>query len=540
MSNGAKWLIDLDDLYGPLSRYVDSLAFKIFGPGIMVLALLNIIIYLIILVVIFYIIKKAYSYYTAFISIAVFIGVFSFTQLTIISNYNFITPYAQQATHGFIVCLILILALKNLILNPSWLKCFLCGLIAGITALIKPEYLLSSVLLLTTSIVINTIYLRSITFLKILLIFFSLLLPTFFLTLLFYTQRNLFAAFKAASHAWLNSFYIWHDPYTAKLLNNFSGFDNIRYNLSNHVKMTLVILIITSGIILLSCIISEFFAGILKHITVILSTIAIIIIGIKYLQWNNIGQGLLGVLIIYGFIKIISMYRNFDRLAHSNIYQLLIFTLALSLLARMLLNGRIYQYGFIQSCLATIVVCSFLIYEVPKILNGLVNLNIIYNILISALILSFIVSICIQSDSLYNAKTLKIGNGFDEFYSFPKEISQSGDLLNFYLAAMKKLDEKTKLVVLPEGIMLNYLSRKLSPCYRDSFFTSSTEETKILTQLKHNQPDYILFLPRDLKEYGVNNYGSEGESGYSLKQWIIANYHKVNGFNYNYCDLYSK
>ena len=108
MAEGAKWLKDVDDLYGPLSRYIDAGLFKVFGPGIMVLAWANIILYFAILTLIYIIFRRTWGVLAALSAAFIFVGVFSFSQLTIISNYNFVTPYSQQATHGFLVSLVLL------------------------------------------------------------------------------------------------------------------------------------------------------------------------------------------------------------------------------------------------------------------------------------------------------------------------------------------------------------------------------------------------------------------------------------------------
>jgi hypothetical protein len=37
-------------------------------------------------------------------------------------------------------------------------------------------------------------------------------------------------------------------------------------------------------------------------------------------------------------------------------------------------------------------------------------------------------------------------------------------------------------------------------------------------------PDYVIVLSRDLREYGVNAFGAEGNQGYLIFQWLRANY----------------
>ena len=61
LASGAKWLKDVDDLYGPLSRFIDAGLFRLFGPGIMILATANIVTYLVILALLYFLFRKAWG-----------------------------------------------------------------------------------------------------------------------------------------------------------------------------------------------------------------------------------------------------------------------------------------------------------------------------------------------------------------------------------------------------------------------------------------------------------------------------------------------
>ena len=178
---------------------------------------------------------------------------------------------------------------------------------------------------------------------------------------------------------------------------------------------------------------------------------------------------------------------------------------------RMMLNGRIYQYGFIQSSLATLVLSSVLLNDIPNLIRDKYIINYLYKLTIVLLVISFISNICKQSDNLYSLKTLVIGESSDKFITFSKNI-------------------KT-LCVLPEGIMINYLTRTNNPVYYEAFFSSPEQEKLTLNYLKANNPEFILFLSRDLKEYGVDRYGTKDQSGYDIYKWFSSAYHPIDTYN---------
>src|ERR1700722_16241872 len=105
VSDGAKFYHDFLWNYGPLSVCFNAALFKIFGTGLMVLAMANLIFYAAIVSLAYLAFRKAWGRLGAFAALAVFISVFSFSHLLAVGNYNFVTPYAAEATHGTLLVL---------------------------------------------------------------------------------------------------------------------------------------------------------------------------------------------------------------------------------------------------------------------------------------------------------------------------------------------------------------------------------------------------------------------------------------------------
>ena len=86
------------------------------------------------------------------------------------------------------------------------------------------------------------------------------------------------------------------------------------------------------------------------------------------------------------------------------------------------------------------------------------------------------------------------------------------------------------LAVLPEGVMVNYLSRRINPTkyliWNPAEMVGLGQNT-MAASFRENAPDYVMLIHRDHSEYGVRFFGQEERFGLNLMQWIEANYEPV-------------
>ena len=85
------------------------------------------------------------------------------------------------------------------------------------------------------------------------------------------------------------------------------------------------------------------------------------------------------------------------------------------------------------------------------------------------------------------------------------------------------------LAVLPEGVMLNYLTRRENPTPYAvfAFEVWAFGERNMLAAYRRNPPDYIVLVQRDTSEYGVPYFGMKDGFGYDVMQWVGRNYGPV-------------
>jgi hypothetical protein len=82
------------------------------------------------------------------------------------------------------------------------------------------------------------------------------------------------------------------------------------------------------------------------------------------------------------------------------------------------------------------------------------------------------------------------------------------------------------LLVLPEGISLNYLLRRETNSPHVNFMQPELVmygEENVLGDLQRNPSDYVLLISRRLEMYGLHHFGQAGY-GDQIMKWIRANY----------------
>jgi hypothetical protein len=530
LSHGAVLFHDVSEQYGPLSQYFNAALFRVFGPGLMVLVWANLAIFAGIVATLYWLCRQAWGAFAAFVACAVFIAVFGFSQFVPAGNYNYATPYAHETTHGFFVCLLLTVALTRWKRNPKLLWSFIAGFLFGLTTVLKPEFILAGGLVTLAAVLTGSREnVRSIpgsigTWAA------GALLPAIGFALFFGSVLPWKEALSATSHAWIG--WVTASPISA-LTNNtlqmgFTGLNQPASHLVQHLWVSL-----------LACVIIVAMAAITRFIdrtdrfwpaTILMATLwaSAIAVAVFLIDWREIGRCLLGLIGLYALWRAAISWRSKGREEAGSTLRLLLAILAGALMVRMALNGRIYQYGFYQAALAGVLIPAILLVEVPEWLRLTRRGRTMIVVTTMALLVPGMTILAIESQQTLQLKTAAIGEGRDRFYAFPRQVESTGELVRTVSVALSHTDPKDTLLVLPEGLSINYLTRLRNPL-PDFFFPDPNEQ--FLKSLEGKQPDWIVLVSRDLREYGVQRYG-----GNSLKPWLEKNYTQIAHFGGNPLD----
>ena len=256
----------------------------------------------------------------------------------------------------------------------------------------------------------------------------------------------------------------------------------------------------------------------------------VVVSGIAWwaVSWENIGRCLLGLVLLYLVGHVIASVRNSSCDRHPAVNLRILFAvLAATLMARMALNGRIYHYGYYQAAMAGAVVPAVLWGES----SGWVRVQrqgraiILFGFL--ALLLPGVAILMTQSKYAWQMRTYAIGEGPDRFYTFPPRNEPIGAIVRTVVETLRQQPGDQTLLVLPEGMMLNYLARlpsPLTPVFFYSVFTEDGREALLVDELQRQPPDFVVVISRDLREFGINRYGEAPGRGELLLRWVSANY----------------
>ena len=526
LANGAVLYRDVDDFYGPLSQYLNAALFRLFGPGLMVLATANLVVFAGIVALLYRLFRRAWGAGAAWVAAAIFVAVFGFSQSVGIGNYNYATPYAHEVTHGLLVSLLLVHVLVGWIESATPRRSFLAGLLLGLSALLKPEIVLAAGLVSAAAFVAQRRSGRPLGWASVGAWLAGVVLPTAGFAAYFSRYTPWGTAWDWASRAWLNaatSTRFTGDP----VQRGFLGFDQPGQHVLEHGVAALVALLLIGLIASAAWLANRAKADGARIAVVGAAGTLVAALAGWALNWNAAGKCLLGLMLVFVAMSAVKVWRR--PAGADTALRLLLAVLALALLGRMLLNGRLHQFGFYQAALAAVLMPAVLLGELPERLGGGRWSRVAALVGCLALVGPGVVKLVAQSRDLLRLKTHVVGEGGERFMSFPPDVYPTGALVGQTAAWLREAAKgrPQTLLVLPEGEMINYLARMPSPVAPFFFYSAATSggrEARIVDQLQRNPPDWIVLISRDLREYGVQRYGESVEQGGQILDWAADRY----------------
>ncbi|MGD1019430.1 MAG: hypothetical protein ABSA12_08935 [Verrucomicrobiia bacterium] len=527
IAGGAVLYRDVDDYYGPLSQYVNAGLFALFGPGLMRLVVANLLVFAAIVTTLYLLLRRAWGAGAALVASTVFIAVFGFSHFFEVNNHNYATPYAHETTHGMLILLLLVAVLMRWLAKPVNKWCPLAGFLFGLTAVLKPEIMLAAGLLTATAAVLHRRGAGRLTIAGLGAWAIGAVLPTLVFAGYFLRHLPVMEAWAAACHAWLTV--VSTTRYTGVVSNiHFLGFDAPWSHLIQHIAATGIAVGVIAVVVVLGRILGRQQDGKSRAIFGIPMLLAILCASWSCVVWIEIGRCLLGLVSLYLAWHVVTIQRNPVSAGRDVVnLRLLLAVLAMALMLRMMLNGRIYQFGYYQAALAGTVVSAVLVGEVPALTASGRWRRSAMAAGVLALLLPGVAVLTVESQLAYRRRTYAVGEGVDQFFAFSPQFDRTGELVQTVAEQLRHQPAGQTLLVLPEGEMLNYLARMPSPLAPFFYFSEATEggrEQRLLETLKQRPPDWVVIISRDLRARGIKRYGERPGAGQLLVQWVTTNY----------------
>jgi hypothetical protein len=529
ISEGGVLYRDFDHLYGPLSHYFNALIFRVFGVGLMKLFAVNVVVYCACLVAAYRLTRAAWGRAAAFAGCLAFVLVFSFSQYVGVGNYNFATPYAHETTHGFLLVLLLVGIWAAWLRDMRPHQALAAGICSGGSVLLKVEIMFAAAALAICAIVrvlVDEPRTRPAgSFGRHALLFLAGALSPVAVAAVGLWSTGAFGLGRAllwANESWLSLFKFWH--ITAEpAQEGFLGTANLAAN----ARAMLLLAPLTVAAV--------YAAGLVcRHIergTVAVGTSVVLAIGAVLialiLPWEDFGTVFPAWICVAAAAEFRVRSTLSDGEAESANTRWLLIAAALALLARMALNPHVYHYGYYQAALAGVVTVAAAFRSMPDLLRLHGKGRVSYVVALGAHLACGMWQLQAQSLSAFEKKTVAIGAGVDRFYGYAADVDPITLLVEAARERIVASPECGSLVVLPEGIMLNYLTRKPSTVPEFMFAPSLIRGAlgvRLQQRLRRDPPDCVVLISRDLSEFGVSRFGESVEHGRNIIAWLDANY----------------
>ena len=514
---------DVFPLFGPLSPYVNALLFRLFGVSIRTLLIANLTVIAGICIILNMMIRRIADRVTALLGCAAFLTCFAFAHFVGNGSLNFVSPYAHELTHGIFIALLLILFLNSAVHTRKKWYFAASGFCLGLTVLTKPEVLMATALTVLAGIILlyqkhnrSNLFRNSILFFcaaavspaAFFLGFLQVLPPDQALRAVFSAVLPLMETPVAASAFYLHS----------------SGFD--------YPVLRLITIILSTVLVGLLCwLIAMGGCSVYRrkpHWTGVYATIVTLFICLCVPHMPLILFGLslpVCSLLILGYA-----YRRRD----ASLVLLAVF--AAAMLLKIILNARVHHYGFALAMPATILSIIGAVHLLPEILSSRgCHARCIRSIMIGIVIAAICYGVLL-SNQYYRIKGFAIDpRPEDTVITYNAARSSVGPIVRDTLSEIDQfLGPHETLTVIPEGIMLNYLSRRRSALPYLNLLPPEYiiyGEQAIIHALRTNPPDAILIVGKSMHEQDVQPFGHDEEYGKKTLQWIGEHYetHRILG-----------
>ena len=204
---------------------------------------------------------------------------------------------------------------------------------------------------------------------------------------------------------------------------------------------------------------------------------------------------------------------------------------SLFLMAKMGFNTRISHYGFYLAMPAAVFILYCLFWLLPRELSRFDVRPFPFRLLVVLFLSIGVFQLVRFSNGYYQNKTFNVGERGDRILAFHPEMARvsKGVQKTVEWVRCNTLPSAT-LAVFPEGLMINYLSRRANPTRFLGFTLPEIQahgEGRMLAAYVRNPPDYVVLVHRDSSEYGVKYFGLERGFGYETMAWVRRNYSPV-------------
>jgi hypothetical protein len=244
--------------------------------------------------------------------------------------------------------------------------------------------------------------------------------------------------------------------------------------------------------------------------------------GWRRLFWFEMARPLPAVMALCGVMVLIALLRRRENDGATDrlVLSLSLLSLSFVLLLKMMLNARVYHYGFALAMPGTLLLVVAALGWLPAWVGRLGGRPEIGRAVMLAVVAVAVAAHLRVTNHYFARRTTVVGIERDAFRA-----DDRGSRVNSVLDHLGQVPSGSTVVVVPEGVMINYLARRRNPTPFLTFLPPDLilfGEERMLESFEHDPPDYVVRVCRNTSEYGARSFGFD--YGRALDAWIRRNY----------------
>jgi hypothetical protein len=528
LSAGKTLYTDVAYFKGPFSPYLNALWFRLFGVGLTTLIVCNLVILGVVVCLIYQILLLISNRPTATVGCITLLILFAFPQFIGFGNYNFICPYSHECTHGIALSLLGIWCLRIYLRRKTLLPIAGAGILLGLSFLTTAEISLAACLAMVTalSLILWQEQPEPSRVIRIIGLFVgcAVILPVIAFALLCLKMPS--------SQALIGVLGSWSSVFNEKVISlkfyrDVMGTSNITASVGAILRwLGLYVLVFGIAAAIAFALPRRSTSWPWLSPVVFVITAGILTVSWQSKVWLSAARPLPVLLIVIGAASVVEFVkrRKDSQTSIPLIIRLTVVVYAFVLLGKIILNVHVFHYGFALAMPATLITIAALLCWIPSAIDQRGGNGGVFRATTLAVLTIAIFAHLHAQQSYFRWKIHPVSQGADLILSDPR-----GEMVNAALSAIaSRIHTNETLTVLPEGVMLNYLSRRISSVPLMNFMPlefSLYGEDYILEKFHDHPPDYIALVHKDTSEYGFQFFGRD--YGQTLWAWIQKNYHPV-------------